>query len=216
MWPWRAKNLKLDVLTVADVDDEDRVGNSWLHIWNLRFGHKAKLWAHGLVKILKLKFRRDFEAEVWSVFCEIILLNLGQDSEAGFGHDLKSRYWCLVEILKLMLCNRESENLCKNLWYELNPRVRCALGIGNVFKWRLSDSLAHLSLILLVMLMMFPNWAKFSQLLSLWISSALPDCFNHLPGVWGFYKQCFKSLQFHLYVHVHIFIGPKPDHWLPL
>ena len=49
--------------------------------------------------------RRDFQAEVWSVFCKIVLLNLGQDSEAGFGHDFKSRYSCLVEILKLVLCD---------------------------------------------------------------------------------------------------------------
>ena len=28
-----------------------------------------RLLAQGLVKILKLKFRRHFEAEVWSVFC---------------------------------------------------------------------------------------------------------------------------------------------------
>ena len=37
-------NSKLvEVLTVADVDDEDRVGNSLLQIWNLKFGYKAKL-----------------------------------------------------------------------------------------------------------------------------------------------------------------------------
>ena len=37
-------NSKLfDVVTVADVDDEDRVGNSLLQIWKLRFGHKTKL-----------------------------------------------------------------------------------------------------------------------------------------------------------------------------
>ena len=29
------------VVSVADVDDEDRVGNSLLQIWKLRFGHKA-------------------------------------------------------------------------------------------------------------------------------------------------------------------------------
>ena len=29
--------------TVADVDDEDRVGNSLLQIWLLRFGHRAKV-----------------------------------------------------------------------------------------------------------------------------------------------------------------------------
>ena len=32
----------VEVVTVADVDDVDRVGNSLLHIWDLKFGHKAK------------------------------------------------------------------------------------------------------------------------------------------------------------------------------
>ena len=37
-------NSKLvEVVTVANFDDEDRVGNSLLQIWELRFGHKAKL-----------------------------------------------------------------------------------------------------------------------------------------------------------------------------
>ena len=37
-------NSKLvDVFTVVDVNDVDRVGNSLLQIWKLRFGHKAKL-----------------------------------------------------------------------------------------------------------------------------------------------------------------------------
>ena len=31
------------VTVVANVDDEDRAGNSLLQIWELRFGHKAKL-----------------------------------------------------------------------------------------------------------------------------------------------------------------------------
>ena len=37
-------NSKLveDVVTVVDVDDEDRVGNSLLQIWKLRFDHKAE------------------------------------------------------------------------------------------------------------------------------------------------------------------------------
>ena len=30
-------------VSVADVSDEDRVGNSLLQIWKLRFGHKAEL-----------------------------------------------------------------------------------------------------------------------------------------------------------------------------
>ena len=34
----------VEVVTVDfDVDDEDRVGNSLFQIWELRFGHKAKL-----------------------------------------------------------------------------------------------------------------------------------------------------------------------------
>ena len=37
-------NSKLvDIVTVANVDDEDRVGNSLLQIWTLRIVHKAKL-----------------------------------------------------------------------------------------------------------------------------------------------------------------------------
>ena len=33
----------VEVFTVADNDDENCVGNSLLQIWELRFGHKAKL-----------------------------------------------------------------------------------------------------------------------------------------------------------------------------
>ena len=37
-------NSKLiEVVTDADVDDEDRVDKSLLQIWKLRFGHKAFL-----------------------------------------------------------------------------------------------------------------------------------------------------------------------------
>ena len=37
-------NSKLvEIVTVVDVDDEDRVGNSLLQIWKLRFGHEVKL-----------------------------------------------------------------------------------------------------------------------------------------------------------------------------
>ena len=61
------------LVELATVDAEKRVDNSLVQIWKLKFGHKVKylfrLWAQGLVKILKLKFNRDFEAEVWSVFC---------------------------------------------------------------------------------------------------------------------------------------------------
>ena len=48
----------VEVVTVADVYDEDHVGNSLLQIWKMRFSHKAKLLlrleAQDLVKILSL------------------------------------------------------------------------------------------------------------------------------------------------------------------
>ena len=37
-----ANSKLVEVVTVADVDEEDHVGNSLL-IWELMFGHKAKL-----------------------------------------------------------------------------------------------------------------------------------------------------------------------------
>jgi len=68
-----ANSKLVEVVTVDDVDAEDHVGNSLLQIWKLTFGPKAKLLfrllAQGLVKILKLKFRQDFEAGVCSAFC---------------------------------------------------------------------------------------------------------------------------------------------------
>ena len=62
-------NWKLvEVGIVADVDAEDHVGNSLLQIWEVTFGPKAKLlfrlWAQGLVKILKLMFVQHFAADV--------------------------------------------------------------------------------------------------------------------------------------------------------
>ena len=33
----------VEVVTVADVSDEDHVGNSLWQIWKMRFGQKAKL-----------------------------------------------------------------------------------------------------------------------------------------------------------------------------
>ena len=40
-----ANSKLVDVVIVADVSDEDRVGNSLLQIWKLRFGHKAKFYS---------------------------------------------------------------------------------------------------------------------------------------------------------------------------
>ena len=41
---WKDANSKLvEVVTVADIDSEDHVGNSLLQIWELTSGSKAKL-----------------------------------------------------------------------------------------------------------------------------------------------------------------------------
>ena len=47
-----ANSKLVEVITAADVDAEDRVGNSLLQIWELRFGHKAR-------------FCSDLEHKVW-------------------------------------------------------------------------------------------------------------------------------------------------------
>ena len=62
-------NSKLvEVVTIADVDAEDHVGNISLQIWELTFGPKAKFCSDFEHKGLKLKFRQDFEAGVCSAF----------------------------------------------------------------------------------------------------------------------------------------------------
>ena len=38
-----ANSKLVEVITVADVDAEDRVGNSLLQIWELQIVHEAKL-----------------------------------------------------------------------------------------------------------------------------------------------------------------------------
>ena len=49
-------NSKLvEVVTVVDVDDEDRVGNSLLQIWKLSL-------------VIKVNFCSNFEHKVWSRF----------------------------------------------------------------------------------------------------------------------------------------------------
>ena len=78
----------IEVVTVADVDSEDHVGNSLLQIWELKFGPKTKLfsdfehkgwsrfwswssarfWNWSLFSILPLMFCRGYEVESWSIF----------------------------------------------------------------------------------------------------------------------------------------------------
>ena len=72
----------MEVVTVAYVSNDDRVGNSLVQIWKLKFGHKVKfLFRHlakGLVKIVSSS--------------EIL--------EQKFGHFCCC---CLVEVMKFIL-----------------------------------------------------------------------------------------------------------------
>ena len=67
-------NLKLvEVNTVADVDAEDHVGNSFLQIWELRFGPKTKLFFQTLStrvgQDFEVEVQQDFETGACSAFC---------------------------------------------------------------------------------------------------------------------------------------------------
>ena len=48
-----ANSKLVEVVTVAEVDDEKRFDDSFMQIWKMKFGHKAK-------------FCSDFEHKVWS------------------------------------------------------------------------------------------------------------------------------------------------------
>ena len=65
--------------------------------------------------VIKLNFCSDFEHKVWSRFRSWSLVEI-----LMFGWDFDKK--CLIKILKLKF----DQDLCKNLWYELNPRVRYA------------------------------------------------------------------------------------------
>ena len=47
-----ANSKLVELVTVADVDDEKRFDDSFMQFWKLKFGHKAK-------------FCSDFEHKVW-------------------------------------------------------------------------------------------------------------------------------------------------------
>ena len=72
-----ANSKLVEVVTIANVDHEDRVGNSLLHTWELRLGYKAKFF-----QTLSTRFGQGFDVEVQARF-------LG---------------WRLVNILPLMFC----------------------------------------------------------------------------------------------------------------
>ena len=58
-----ANSKLVEVVTVADVDSEDHVGNSLLQIWELTFGPKTKLF-----QTLSTRVGQDFEVEVQARF----------------------------------------------------------------------------------------------------------------------------------------------------
>ena len=55
--PEDANSKLLDVISVADIDAQERVDDSLVGFLKLKFGWDS-------VKILRLKFGRDFEAEI--------------------------------------------------------------------------------------------------------------------------------------------------------
>ena len=100
---------------------------------------------------MKLKFGRYFAADVWLTLWSWILVKILKLPLVKiltlrmlmFGWDFEVDI-CLIKILKLKF----DKDLCKNLWYELNPRVRFAF--GNVFFKYLKYS--HLSVRISVLL----------------------------------------------------------------
>ena len=89
-----ANSKLVEAVTVADVDAEDRVGNSLLQIWELRLVIKLDFVQTLSTRIgqdFELKFlRQDFETGFcWhfaaDVFVKVMKLNCGRESEARFG-----------------------------------------------------------------------------------------------------------------------------------
>ena len=63
----------VEVVIVADVDDEKRFDNSLMQFWKLKFGHEAKFCSNFEHKVWPRVWSwsssETFETEVWSVFC---------------------------------------------------------------------------------------------------------------------------------------------------
>ena len=126
-------NWKLvEVVTVANVDDEDRVGNSLLHAWELRLGNNDKilfrLWAQGfevevqarlLSRSLGQYYAADILQRLWSwILVEMLKLGLVNILSFKFSRDgdVWLEFWnkYLVKILKMKF----DQDLCLNLWYD--------------------------------------------------------------------------------------------------
>ena len=134
-------NSKLvDVVTVADVDGEERVGNSLVEILTLKIVQDieaeiwSRFWSWGSVDILKPKFGQDFEVEAQLIFwsrslVKILRLKFGPDCVA---QDCSTFWgWSLVKILKVKL-GQDSEGevgsrfwgcILTNLWPNLKAVI---------------------------------------------------------------------------------------------
>ena len=55
-----ANSKLVEVVTVADVDSEDHVGNSLLQIWELTFGPKAKLFQTSSTRVGQVEVQARF------------------------------------------------------------------------------------------------------------------------------------------------------------
>ena len=58
----------VEVDTVADVSDKDHVGNSLMQIWKLSLVIMLN-FCFDFGQDFEVEVRRNFETEVWSVFC---------------------------------------------------------------------------------------------------------------------------------------------------
>ena len=66
----------VEVVTVADVSDEDWVGNSLLQIWKLRLVKKLNCcsdFEHKFCQDFQVEVKARFEAGVWSFFSADLL-----------------------------------------------------------------------------------------------------------------------------------------------
>ena len=142
--------------------------------------------------VIKLNFCSDFQHKVWSGVWrqssgEILKLKFGQYFAADVWLRLQS--WILVKILNLgLVLNRDSKidvwsRFVWNLWYELNPRVRCAF--GNVFF--LSMHLPGLSALGLLWLLDHADWNKRKH------NSTVPTVWGVTP-TWG-PKPCWIGIR---------------------
>ena len=104
-----------------------------LQISKLRFGQKAKLlfrlWAQGLVKILKLMLGRDSEDEIWSRFVSEVVVWTQSSGPLCLWQCLYLPIWMPVNI-SLLLCifnwyayNCKAKYVCGYIYGSINPLV---------------------------------------------------------------------------------------------